>query len=195
VAHASYFAAARFRVARTRGVTVPWGFLVFSVSLPVVLPLSVPAFGDVSPGAKLPVVEGKDLRFMYRSSEEGLSQIRVGHILQDDQGFMWFGTYNGLEDKAGRLWVATVTRYPHFQNVPLDRIYEDRSGVLWFSSARSGGMAALDRRTGTFMRYTFGDKKTDTPSMRAVAAIHEGEDGMLWLRMVEGSSCVTEKDL
>ena len=40
----------------------------------------------------LPVVEGKDIRFARISSSQGLSQVRVSDIVQDDQGFIWFGT-------------------------------------------------------------------------------------------------------
>jgi hypothetical protein len=44
----------------------------------------------------LPVVEGKDIRFARISGSQGLSQVRVSDIVQDDQGFIWFGTLNGL---------------------------------------------------------------------------------------------------
>jgi hypothetical protein len=48
----------------------------------------------------VPVVDGKDIGidilFKRLSTEDGLSQSRVDNILQDDQGFMWFGTRNGL---------------------------------------------------------------------------------------------------
>ena len=39
----------------------------------------------------LPVVDGTDLRFRRLSTAQGLSQTRVAQILQDDQGFLWFG--------------------------------------------------------------------------------------------------------
>src|SRR5260370_36124320 len=44
----------------------------------------------------LPVSSGRDIRFKRLSTTEGLSQVKVGQILQDDQGFMWFGTQYGL---------------------------------------------------------------------------------------------------
>src|SRR5690349_9679178 len=45
---------------------------------------------------RLPVTEGSDIRFVRLSRAQGLSQQRVTHIVQDDQGFMWFGTQFGL---------------------------------------------------------------------------------------------------
>src|SRR5258705_13919862 len=50
---------------------------------------------------KLSVVEGKDIRFARISSSQGLSQVRVSDIVQDDQGFIWFGTINGLNRYDG----------------------------------------------------------------------------------------------
>src|SRR5258705_9753175 len=44
----------------------------------------------------LPVVDGKGIRFTRLSTDEGLSQTKVTHMVQDDQGFMWFGTQYGL---------------------------------------------------------------------------------------------------
>jgi hypothetical protein len=41
---------------------------------------------------RLPVVEGKDIRFARISSSQGLSQVRASYVVQDDQGFIWFGT-------------------------------------------------------------------------------------------------------
>jgi hypothetical protein len=44
----------------------------------------------------LPVVDGKDIHFSRISTEDGLSQKRVSQIVQDDQGFIWFGSQYGL---------------------------------------------------------------------------------------------------
>ena len=41
---------------------------------------------------RLPVVDGKDIRFARISSSQGLSQVRASYVVQDDQGFIWFGT-------------------------------------------------------------------------------------------------------
>jgi Two component regulator propeller len=45
----------------------------------------------------LPMVDGDSIRFRRLSTNEGLSQTKVSQIVQDDQGFMWFGTQYGLD--------------------------------------------------------------------------------------------------
>ena len=99
-----------------------------------------------------------------------------------------------LEGKQGTLWVATAQgwrhsitapeasrRYPTFQDPPLDRIYEDRSGTLWVGSTRAGGVASLDPKTGLLTRYAWFDEKTRSARAGWCYAIHEDRYGMLWL--------------
>ena len=50
---------------------------------------------------RLPLIEGKDIRFTHLSTEQGLSQSRVDHMLQDRRGFIWIGTNNGLNRYDG----------------------------------------------------------------------------------------------
>jgi ligand-binding sensor domain-containing protein len=42
-----------------------------------------------------------NIRFEHLSVEHGLSQVTVSCILQDSQGFMWFGTQDGLNKCDG----------------------------------------------------------------------------------------------
>ena len=41
---------------------------------------------------RLPVIDGNDIRFRRLSTATGPSQTRVAQIVQDNQGFLWFGT-------------------------------------------------------------------------------------------------------
>ena len=50
---------------------------------------------------RLPVEEAKGLRFHRLSTADGLSQTRVAQIVQDDLGFVWFGTQYGLNRYDG----------------------------------------------------------------------------------------------
>ena len=61
-----------------------------------ITPRAVPQASVDPRPVKLPVIDGKDIRFARLSTAEGLSQTRVAQIVQDDQGFIWFGTQYGL---------------------------------------------------------------------------------------------------
>src|SRR5579863_638200 len=57
---------------------------------------------------RLPMEDGESIRFTRITTADGLSQTRVAQIVQDDRGFMWFGTEYGLNRYDGyefRLYV------------------------------------------------------------------------------------------
>ena len=55
----------------------------------------------------------RNTRFEIINLEDGLSQLCVNCIMQDNQGYMWFGTYNGLSRFDGYQFV-------NFRNDPSD---------------------------------------------------------------------------
>jgi hypothetical protein len=50
---------------------------------------------------RIPAIDGDDIRFSRLSTAQGLSQTQVSEIVQDDQGFVWFGTQYGLDRYDG----------------------------------------------------------------------------------------------
>ena len=70
---------------------------------------------------RLPVRDGKGIRFAALSTAVELYQTRVPQIARDDRGFMWFGTQYGLNQYDGYKFRAIV-RDP--------RNPKSRSGVL-----------------------------------------------------------------
>src|SRR5438874_5182413 len=47
-----------------------------------------------------------DIKFEHFSIDQGLSQSSVGSILQDRQGYLWFGTQNGLNRYDGYSFIT-----------------------------------------------------------------------------------------
>src|SRR5258708_9523552 len=82
----------------------------------------------------LPVADGKGIRFTRLSTDEGLSQTRVIQIVQDNQGFMWFGSQYGLTRYDG--YKFKVFKHEHgransLSGVFIYSLFKDRSGTLW----------------------------------------------------------------
>src|SRR5215469_3344654 len=89
---------------------------------------------------KLPVLIGHDIRFTRLSTQDGLSQSRVEHVVQDDQGFMWFGTDDGLNRYDG--YTFKVFRHDREETNSLGgaevrALFKDRSGALLIALSRS----------------------------------------------------------
>ena len=88
----------------------------------------------MAPVVTLSAAEQPNLRFQHLSVEEGLSQASVNTVLQDRNGFMWFGTQEGLNRYDGYRF-TTFAFNPadptSLANDSVKDILEDRSGVLW----------------------------------------------------------------
>lgn len=127
----------------------------------------------------------RSLRFERLSVDDGLSQHSVINILQDRQGFIWFGTQAGLHRYDG----YRLTVYRHATNDPgslpdnyVSASYEDADGYLWFGT--KGGLARYDPLTGRFQRHALRDEQRSV--IRSVVAIVPGPDGALWLATTDG---------
>lgn len=112
--------------------------------------------------------------FTHLTSADGLSHNEVFSILQDDYGFMWFGTQDGLNRYDG----YTITTYRHHRADPQSltantvfALFQDRAGTLWVGT--SMGLDSLVRPGEQFVHYaTIGEE---------VRAIYEDAAGILWI--------------
>ena len=121
---------------------------------------------------RLPVIDGTDIRFARLSTAEGLSQTKVAQIVQDDQGFMWFGTQYGLNRYGGynfKVFVHETGNPNSLSGVFISALFKDRDGTLWVGCDQF--LNKFERATETFTRYP-------VPS---VTHISQDTAGMLWL--------------
>ena len=91
---------------------------------------------------KLPVDYATDIRFAQISTAEGLSQIRVMNIVQDDLGFMWFGTLAGLNRFDGYTFKVFVHERGNPNSpsgVDIESLFKDRDGALWIGCEQARG--------------------------------------------------------
>jgi hypothetical protein len=58
----------------------------------------------------LPVVDANDIRFTRVSFGKGPTHGGVTHIVQDDQGFLWFGTQDGVQRYDGTAFSDSPAR-------------------------------------------------------------------------------------
>lgn len=122
-----------------------------------------------------------NLRFERIDSEAGLSHNTVLSILQDQEGFLWIGTSDGLNRYDGHAFVTY--RHDPFDTTSLSNntvkvLIEDQTGTLW--AGTDDGLNRFDRRTGRFVRYRFGPD-TLTVSDKGIKALLEDQAGRLWV--------------
>jgi ligand-binding sensor domain-containing protein/serine phosphatase RsbU (regulator of sigma subunit) len=85
------------------------------------------------------------INFHHISAEEGLSQGSVTCILQDDKGFMWFGTMDGLNRYDGysiKVFKFNPSDSTSILNNFIVGLYEDNSGNMYVET--QGGFQKYD---------------------------------------------------
>ncbi|MDH3244291.1 MAG: hypothetical protein OEM26_06725, partial [Saprospiraceae bacterium] len=108
---------------------------------------------------------------------EGLSQPSIQSLYQDKQGFLWVGTYDGL-DRFDGLQFETI-----LYGIP-DVIFEDSNGRLWVGT-RTRGLFCLDLETGESLLYALISDDPHSVS-GSVNTIFEDSRGNLWVGTFHG---------
>src|SRR5260370_35894697 len=135
---------------------------------------------------RLPVVEGEDIRFARISSSQGLSEVRVSDIVQDDQGFIWFGTINGLNRYDGynfKVFKHDPERQESLSGVFIYSLFKDRAGTIWVGTDKS--LDRFDPLTEEFSHYHF-DVPDSSGLPTTVDQISQDSSGMVWLSTRRG---------
>jgi len=124
-----------------------------------------------------------NVRFDSLSLEQGLSQATVQAIVQDREGFIWFGTQEGLNRYDG--YDFTIFRRDpddpsSLANDWIWALHEGPDGKLWIGT-NGGGLSRYDPETGGITNFR--DESPDADKRRAnqVRAIHVSRSGTVWL--------------
>jgi len=88
-------------------------------------------------------------------TDNGLSQNTVKALFQDDQGFVWAATGNGLNRYDGHEFVIyrnTPGDSTSLSNNDVNHLDQDGEGNIWMAT-EGGGVNKFDPRTETFTRF------------------------------------------
>ena len=159
--------------------------LSFLVAFTAIHGAPPPASGSAQ-AIRLPIVEGQRTRFTHLGTAQGLSESRVDHMLQDRRGFIWIGTYNGLNRYDGYRFKT----YKPDRNNPnslgglhVYALFEDRSGILWIGIDQE--LDRFDPATETFTHFRADPDNPDSLS-GSLEHMTQDRDGMLWLATRNG---------
>lgn len=129
------------------------------------------------------VVDPSNLLFEYLTLENGLPNNKVNAVTMDKDGFMWFGTNDG------------VCRYDGFniKNYPLDQLSGNQARTPQISILKTDSRGNLLIGSYSLFRYDYiSDKivRCDTTEgegpLGRVYAIEEGENGQIWIGSGKG---------
>nr|CRH05301.1 Putative Two-component hybrid sensor and regulator [Candidatus Magnetococcus massalia] len=124
-------------------------------------------------------------QFDQLSIDHGLSHTVVHTLLRDRQGFMWFGTEDGLNRYDGQQF--TIFRHQRGRPGSLSdnavvQLLQDRKGRLWVAT-RQGGLNLYDPTTESFRTFRYPtDKAVEGESdYLSTGALVEDRKGYIWI--------------
>ncbi|MCK4894936.1 MAG: hypothetical protein KAT07_13250, partial [Calditrichia bacterium] len=137
------------------------------------------------------ISQGEKYRFETLNVQQGLSNNTITCLLQDQQGFMWIGTADGLNRYDG----YTVREYRHdpenFKSLGhnyIRTIYQDPADsgkVLWIGT-KGGGLNNFDLESEQFIRYLHDPDEPTSLSDNNVKCIFKDSQGIYWIGTQDG---------
>ena len=131
--------------------------------------------------------------------EDGLSQSTIFSIIQDKQGYMWFGTANGLNKYDGynfKIFTNNPYDSSSISDNSITSLYQDKEGNIWVGTIK-GILNKYNRNTNSFTRFNTRNIKSPLTSWEneyydypiifsrndnnSITTITEDNNGNLWL--------------
>ncbi|HGY54562.1 MAG TPA: hybrid sensor histidine kinase/response regulator [Caldithrix abyssi] len=141
------------------------------------------------PGSVLEARQSKEglkfgqIKFDHITVEDGLSNSTVYSITQDKNGFMWFGTTNGLNKYDGyefTVFLHSDEDSSSLSNNSTGNIYIDDEGIIWVGTW-GGGLNRFDPATNKAVHYLNDHNDPTSISGNRVQSIYKDRNGMLWV--------------
>ena len=152
----------------------------YSLSIVVNLFLSI-LFTSISYGQY-------SLGFDHLSTENGLSQSDVNCIYQDKEGFMWFGTHDGLNRYDGydfTIFKPDPTSESSISSNLIWKIVDDENGNLWIGTT-GGGLNYFDKTTEKFTRFQHDESDPNSLINNHVTQLYKDSKNRLWIGTTKG---------
>jgi len=105
--------------------------------------------------SKLNFAQNQNLRFEHLTSDDGLSHNYVRCIIQDDKGYMWFGTFDGLVKYDGYTFTVYQHQYDDRNSINsniIRSLCKDKKGNLWIGTII--GLSLYDRDLDAFVNFS-----------------------------------------
>ncbi len=127
-------------------------------------------------------------RFEQLPAETRLMHGGINCITQDSKGILWIGTWSGLMRYDGykvRTFQQEPGTSDGLQSDQVTSLVEDRAGRLWVGTV-SAGFHCFDRATERFVSYRFNPDNPNSLSDNDVWGLFEDSKGCIWVGTKKG---------
>ena len=134
------------------------------------------------------------INFEHFSIDQGLIESIVTSIIQDKKGFLWFGTWSGLEKYDGYSFKS----FEHDPENPksiddsfINTLCEDRDGNIWIGTRR--GLEKYNPADDKFSHYVPHRAHRKNSGSNYVLSIFEDKSGTLWIGTIGGGLSIFDR--
>ena len=132
--------------------------------------------------------QSQNISFEHITMEDGLSQSTILTITQDNEGFLWLGTQEGLNRYDGYEFTIFKTdpyREGSLSDNWITALEVDHNGNLWIGTS-AGGLNFFDKKTNGFIKYRFDENQNNSISDDRILSIFEDRQGTIWVGTMGG---------
>jgi len=134
----------------------------------------------------------KNIKFKHLTVDDGLSHHETLFVMQDTQGFMWFGTKHGLNKYDGMRVISyfhdhdsdhrnsLIGNFAHW-------IHEDQAGALWIATW-GDGISKYDPESDKFFSYQHEKNNPQSLAANNVWSLFADSRGFVWAATDNGLS-------
>lgn len=126
--------------------------------------------------------------FKRYTSDDGLSQQVVRSIVQDQEGFIWIGTEDGLNKFDGYEFKQYRNIRNDHTSLPDNFIYAlcpSADGSIWIGT-KSSGIARFDPVLNSFKSWPADPTNPNSLKANRIYTLYEDSEGILWIGTYDG---------
>ncbi len=130
-----------------------------------------------------------NLKFENFDTTKGLSSSTSVEIFQDSEGFLWFGTIDGLDKYNGyefEIYRPIINDVYSISNNRINAITEDSKGYLWVGT--SNGLNVFDKKSQKFYKVSLYKKKLEGLGLKEEVnrLLFDRKNNLLWVGTKNG---------
>ena len=127
--------------------------------------------------------------------EDGLPSSTIFSVQQDRDGFLWFGTVNGLARYDGydfKIYQHDGADLNSISNNNSGNLFIDSKNILWIGTF-GGGLNTINLNTGVLTRFPYSSNKNDLLVSEFVQTFYEDRQSNIWIGTPNGLYKYTDK--
>ncbi|MFV5693508.1 two-component regulator propeller domain-containing protein [Flavobacterium sp. LT1R49] len=135
-------------------------------------------------------MNAQDLLFEHYNEINGLSHNSVRSIVQDTKGFLWLGTFGGLNRFDGydfKVYNSQVNNTSYLQDDDIVAMGLDKANNLWIGT--NNGLTRHNIITSTFKTYHYNSKQKNSLIDNRIRSVYIDHSARLWIGTKDNGLC------